>query len=134
MLQILFHPSNCYIYTSHQKVRLPITDARCCAGCVFNGLQGSESSGTGDAVVAQYSNLYFRSCVFRNLAEDRPPEDPGEWFLLKGAMRVAGLNGTFSLDNCTLSDLRGPTQIISNRGGALFSDNPLHQVRVDTAV
>lgn len=75
------------------------------------------------------SNVHFKSCVFRDLSEDLPPENSGGWNLEIGALNVFGVNATLALDNCTLSNIKNPVAIAAVRGASVFSSNPPQAVR-----
>lgn len=101
----------------------------CCADSVFNACIGEAQAGV--TVGVWDSNAYFKSCTFRGLSDDIPPESPGTWEPEYGAIHVSGLNASLVLDNCTISDIVNPEPIVFARGAYVFSDSAQHTVRPD---
>ena len=97
-----------------------------CSDSVFSAFSGTS---LGVTIGVYYSNAHFKSCTFRGLSENIPPESPGVWESVYGAIHVSGLNASLILDNCTFSDILSPHSIGGNRGAYVFSDNSQNTVR-----
>lgn len=97
-----------------------------CSDSVISAFSGTTQ---GVTVGVWDSNAHFKSCTFRGLSENIPPESPGVWESEFGAIHVSGLNASLILDNCTFSDILSPHSIGGNGGAYVFSDNSQNTVR-----
>lgn len=101
--------------------------ARCSADCMFSALRGDSIH---RVITIINSNTFFKSCIFRDLSEERQPENSEQGTNTAGAFTVFGLNATLVLENCTLTDIVTPLPLVVSHGGLVYSDNPEDVVRL----